>query len=161
MLRRNRPRCRRFEKHTNLGQLCESAGQAIDRFSFCAVSALMLRSGGIVKRLLGIAAMVLVALVVLVLAKEPTKSKDVNLSTSKVLHTPSLGRIGPVNSFPVTIALSSDGRYAALLNFGYGTQKSQAHQSIAVLDLKSDQITDFPDDRLAESAKQTYFIGLA
>ena len=121
----------------------------------------MLRSGGIVKRSLGIAAIVLVALVVLLLAKEPTKSKDVNLATSKVLHTPSLGRLGPVNSFPVTIAVSPDGRYAALLNFGYGTQKSQAHQSIAVLDLKTNQVSDFPDDRLAESAKQTYFIGLA
>ena len=112
------------------------------------------------KRSLGIFAIVFIALVAFVQAEERSKS-DVNLPTSKVLRRPSLGRLGPVNSFPVTIALTPDSRYAALLNFGYGTQKSQAHQSIAVLDLKTNQITDFPDDRLAESAKQTYFIGLA
>ena len=113
------------------------------------------------KRSLGIFAVVLIAAVVLVFAKEPSKTNQVNLPTTKVLRTPSLGRLGPVNSFPVTIVLSPDARYAALLNFGYGTQKSQAHQSIAILDLKTNQIADFPDDRLAESAKQTYFIGLA
>jgi YVTN family beta-propeller protein len=114
-----------------------------------------------VKRSLGIFAIVFVTLAAPSLAKEPSTLDDVNLPTSKVLHKPSLGRLGPVNSFPVTIAVSPDGRYAALLNFGYGTQKSLAHQSIAILDLKSHQIADFPDDRLAENARQTYFIGLA
>ena len=113
------------------------------------------------KRSLGIFVIVCVLLAGLLLAKEPSKSENVTLPPSKVLRKPSLGRLGAVNSFPVTIAVSPDGRYAALLNFGYGTQKSQAHQSIAVLDLKTNQVTDFPDDRLAESAKQTYFIGMA
>jgi len=114
-----------------------------------------------VKRTLGILASVLIAMVTLLLAKQPAKTDQVGLPTTKILRKPSPGRLGPVNSFPVTIALSPDGRFAALLSFGYGTQKSQAHQSIAVLDLRNNQITDFPDERLAESAKQTYFLGLA
>ncbi|HZQ67661.1 MAG TPA: phosphoesterase [Terriglobales bacterium] len=113
------------------------------------------------KRTLGILASVLIAMVTLLLAKQPAKTDQVGLPTTKILRKPSPGRLGPVNSFPVTIALSPDGRFAALLSFGYGTQKSQAHQSIAVLDLRNNQITDFPDERLAESAKQTYFLGLA
>ncbi len=94
-------------------------------------------------------------------AQNPQKVRTVDLPTSKTLSTPSPGRLGPVNSFPVTIALSPDGKYAALLNFGYGTQDAMAHQSIAVLNLSTNQLTDFPDERLAESAHQSYFLGLA
>jgi DNA-binding beta-propeller fold protein YncE len=65
-----------------------------------------------------------------------------------------------LNSFPATIALSPDSHYAALLNDGYGTQATQAHQSISILDLTTNQLADFPDDRLPESAHQSYFIGL-
>ena len=75
--------------------------------------------------------------------------------------TPSPGRIGPTNSFPVSIAVSPNGKYAALLNFGYGTQEALAHQSISVLNLASNGLTDFPEERLAESARQSYFVGLA
>ena len=60
------------------------------------------------------------------------------LPTSKRLTTPVPGRIGSTNSFPATIAISPDGRYAALLNDGYGTQETMAMQSIAVLDLKDE-----------------------
>ncbi len=91
-------------------------------------------------------------------AKQP---REIQLPTSKILSVPSPGRLGPVNSFPVTIAVSPDGRYAALLNFGYGTQDAQAHQSITVLDLANNQLSDFPEERLAESAHQSYFLGLA
>ncbi len=72
------------------------------------------------------------------------------LPTSKMLTVPSPGRIGSTNSFPATMVLSPDGRYAALLNDGYGTQETLAHQSIAVLDLKSNQIADYPDARLSD-----------
>ena len=94
-------------------------------------------------------------------AQDPTAPRQVPLPTSKVLNTPSPGRIGSTNSFPATIAVSPDGQYAALLNHGYGTQQSQAQQSIAILNLRSNQLTDFPDARLAESAHQSYFLGLA
>ena len=59
------------------------------------------------------------------------------------------------------MVLSPDGRYAALLNDGYGTQEMMAHQSIAVLDLKTNQITEYPEARLSDVAHQSYFIGLA
>jgi DNA-binding beta-propeller fold protein YncE len=78
-----------------------------------------------------------------------------------MLTAPSPGRLGGTNSFPATMVLSPDGRYAALLNDGYGTQETLAHQSIAVLDLKTNQITDYPDARFGDDAHQSYFIGLA
>jgi DNA-binding beta-propeller fold protein YncE len=86
---------------------------------------------------------------------------QIHLPTTKLLTTPVPGRIGAVNSFPAAIALSPDGRYAALLNGGYGTQKTQEQQSISVLDLKSDELRDFPDSRFSGDAHQTYFLGLA
>lgn len=85
---------------------------------------------------------------------------SVPLPTSKMLTTPTPGRIGDTNSFPATIAISPDGRYAALLNDGYGTQETLATQSIAVLDLKTNRISDYPDKRFGEDAHQSYFLGL-
>ena len=58
------------------------------------------------------------------------------------------------------MVVSPDGRYAALLNDGYGTQETLAHQSISVVDLKTNQITEFPDARLSDESHQSYFIGL-
>ena len=96
------------------------------------------------------------------LAQEPSGEHQViTLPTSKMLTVPSPGRIGSTNSFPATMVLSPDGRYAALLNDGYGTQETMAHQSIAVLDLKTNQIADYPDARLSDESHQSYFIGLA
>ncbi len=85
---------------------------------------------------------------------------SVNLPTSKVLNLPSPGYLGQLNGFTPTIALSPDRRYAAFLNDGYGTQAAQARQSIAIVDLQNNQLANFPDDRLGEEAKQSYFIGL-
>jgi DNA-binding beta-propeller fold protein YncE len=82
------------------------------------------------------------------------------LPTSKMLTVPSPGRIGSTNSFPATMVLSPDGRYAALLNDGYGTQEMLAHQSISVLDLKTNQIVEYPDARLSDESHQSYFLGL-
>jgi DNA-binding beta-propeller fold protein YncE len=94
-------------------------------------------------------------------AQDPGAPRQIPLPTSKRLNLPLPGRIGATNSFPVAIALSPDRRYAALLNNGYGTPKSQAQQSIAIVDLRSNDLRDFPDSRLAEGAPQTYFLGLA
>ena len=88
------------------------------------------------------------------------EASSINLPTSKILTTPAPGRIGSTNSFPATIAISPDGRYAALLNDGYGTQETLATQSIAILDLKTNQLADFPDKRFGDDAHQSYFIGL-
>jgi DNA-binding beta-propeller fold protein YncE len=91
-------------------------------------------------------------------------SRVIHLPTSKNLTLPVPGFIARTNSYPATIALSPDGRYAALLNQGYGTVESGARQSIAILDLSTNQLHDFPDDRLVAdttSTRQSYFIGLA
>ena len=58
-------------------------------------------------------------------AQDSDKLRQIPLPSSKVLNTPSPGRIGAVNSFPAKIALSPDGHYAALLNNGYGTQATR------------------------------------
>ncbi len=97
----------------------------------------------------------------LVCAQEPRSDhKLIPLPTSKMLSVPSPGRIGDTNGFPATIALSPDGRYAAMLNDGYGTQEDLAHQSIAVLDLSNNHLYDYPDSRLSDDAHQSYFLGL-
>jgi DNA-binding beta-propeller fold protein YncE len=91
------------------------------------------------------------------------QSHRINLPTSKSLTLPVPGYIGRTNSFPATIAVSPDERYAALLNQGYGTEQSGGRQSIAILDLSNNQLRDFPDDRLMADSKsfpQSYFIGL-
>jgi DNA-binding beta-propeller fold protein YncE len=111
------------------------------------------------KPLLSCCAAVLVTALVIAYGQNQAR-RQINLPTSKILNTPAPGRIGSVNSFPATIALSPDGRYAALLNDGYGTQETLAHQSIAVLDLTTNRVTEFPDSRLGEDAAQSYFLGL-
>lgn len=94
-------------------------------------------------------------------SSQNTQPHGLSLPTSKILIVPGQGRIGMLNSFPATIAISPDGRYAALLNDGYGTGKSQGQQSLAVLDLQSDKLADFPDKRFPKEARQSLFLGLA
>ncbi len=65
------------------------------------------------------------------------------------------------NNFPTATALSPDGRYAVLLHSGYGAYTSGQKQSLSVLNLPTNELRDFPDDRLGGDAKQTYFHGLA
>jgi DNA-binding beta-propeller fold protein YncE len=93
-------------------------------------------------------------------AQERPAASSISLPTSKSLTTPTPGRIGSTNSFPATITITPDGRYAALLNNGYGTQETLAMQSIAVLDLATNQLSDYPDNRFGEEAHQSYFLGL-
>jgi DNA-binding beta-propeller fold protein YncE len=100
----------------------------------------------------------------LVVANGNKPPDQVLLPTGRTLALPVPGLVAHTNSYPATIALSPDGRYAALLNQGYGTEDSGVRQSIAILDLASNQLRDFPDDRLRGDEKttsQTYFIGLA
>jgi DNA-binding beta-propeller fold protein YncE len=85
---------------------------------------------------------------------------SIPLPTSKTLTIPTPGLLASTNSFPATIAISPDGRYAALLNDGYGTQEAMAAQSIAVLDLKTNQLADYPDKRFGQDVHQSYFLGL-
>jgi DNA-binding beta-propeller fold protein YncE len=101
--------------------------------------------------------------VVFVIAAPNENARKISLPTSKTLTVPVPGFIARTNSYPTTIGLSPDGRYAAFLNQGYGTQESGVRQSIAILDLSNNQLRDLPDDRLRgdeKSTRQSYFIGL-
>ena len=103
----------------------------------------------------------LLLLVQTVIAQTPPADRPpIMLPTTKMLEVPSPGRIGSTSSFPTTMVVSPDGRYAALLNDGYGTQETLAHQSISVLDLKTNQIVEYPEARLSDESHQSYFIGL-
>ncbi len=98
---------------------------------------------------------------VFVVARAANNRRVLQLPTSKNLTLPVPGYIARTNGFPATIAISPDNHFAALLNQGYGTQETVGHQSIAILDLGTNQLHDFPDDRLGNDARQSYFIGLA
>src|SRR5271165_1700557 len=113
-----------------------------------------------ISRIVFLAALLSFCMAVAVAQEPKPESSSIPLPTSKTLTIPSPGRIASTNSFPATIALSPDGRYAAMLNDGYGTQETMAMQSIGVLDLKTNQLSDYPDKRFAEEAHQSYFLGL-
>jgi DNA-binding beta-propeller fold protein YncE len=109
-------------------------------------------------------AVIAVLCLVFAVAHGNESSRRVNLPTGITIALPVPGFVGRTNSYPATIALSPDGRYAAVLNQGYGTEQSGIRQSIAILDLSNNQLRDFPDDRLRgddKSTQQSYFIGLA
>ncbi len=90
----------------------------------------------------------------------PAGRQPILLPSSKLLlETP--GAPQTTNSFPVTIALSPNGRFLALLNNGRGTAESGFQQSIALFDLQTHQLIDNPDPRFKVHARQTYFLGLA
>jgi DNA-binding beta-propeller fold protein YncE len=82
------------------------------------------------------------------------------LPSSKLLLKSVPGQPQRANSFPVSMALSPDGRYLAILNDGYGTAESGFQQSIAVIDVKTNRMVDYPDVRLGRRGRQTYFLGL-
>src|SRR5438874_974516 len=114
------------------------------------------------KPLLGLILILLtVGLALQILRGFADKSGRIALPSSKLLLEPVPGDPQTTNSFPTSMALSPDGKYLALLNNGYGTFESDYKQSIAIVDIASNKLTDFPDARLERHAHQTYFYGLA
>ena len=98
----------------------------------------------------------------LVLGSEIMLAQTVNLPTSKELIGEIPGHPQRLNSLPMSMAVSPDGRYVVTVNAGYGTYESQYEQSLAVLDTQTGMLVDFPDTRtLAQVAKQTLYSGLA
>jgi DNA-binding beta-propeller fold protein YncE len=93
------------------------------------------------------------------LSQQKIKPTGTVLPTGKTLPEVD-GRVGKLNSFPATIALTPDRRYAAMLHAGYGTQQTRGCQSVSVFDFSTGKVADFPDDRLCEDAHQSYFMGL-
>jgi DNA-binding beta-propeller fold protein YncE len=85
----------------------------------------------------------------------------VNLPTSKQLLGMVPGDPRRVNSLPMSLALSPDGRWVVSLNAGYGTFESGYAQSLAVMDTQTGGVRDFPDARVGAEARQTLFSGLA
>jgi hypothetical protein len=73
----------------------------------------------------------------------------VDLPTSKQLLLPVPGDPRRVNSLPMSLAVSPDGRWVVSLNAGYGTSESGYAQSLAVMDAQSGEVLDFPDARVA------------
>ncbi|MDP8983911.1 MAG: beta-propeller fold lactonase family protein [Pseudomonadota bacterium] len=87
--------------------------------------------------------------------------RAVNLATGKQLLQPVPGSPVRLNSLPMGVAASPDGRYLAILNAGYGTYESGYAQSIALLDTQSGMVTDFPELRAQLQASQTFYEGIA
>jgi DNA-binding beta-propeller fold protein YncE len=83
-----------------------------------------------------------------------------NLPTGKQLREPVPGEPVRLNSLPMNVAASPDGRYLAILNAGYGTHESQYAQSIALLDTHTGQLSDFPEPRTRRQAPQTFYQGI-
>jgi len=88
-------------------------------------------------------------------------AQTVDLPTSKQLIGEIPGHPQPLNSLPMSIAVSPGGRYVVTVNAGYGTAESKYEQSLAVLDTTTGTVQDFPDDRTPGGAKQTLYSGLA
>jgi len=90
------------------------------------------------------------------------KAQTVDLPTSKQLIGEIPGHPQRLNSLPMSMAISPDGRYVVTVNAGFGTFESQYEQSLAVLDTETGTLADFPDARTLEgAAKQTLYSGLA
>ncbi len=100
-------------------------------------------------------------LVITVATAPQEKKKTIPLPSSKVLLAPVPGEPQRVGSFVSSVAFSPDGRYLAVLENGYGTAETGLRQGIAILDLATNRVTEFPDHRLGKNARQTYFLGLA
>src|SRR6266700_6566194 len=79
--------------------------------------------------------------VLALLGKAPKSNDETLLASGRhlALHLP--GDPQKTNGLPTVIALHPSGHYAALLNNGYGTLESGLRQSIAILDLATNQLT--------------------
>ena len=85
----------------------------------------------------------------------------INLPNGKQIVAPVPGSPQRLNSMPMSMAVSPDGRYVVTVNAGYGTYESGYMQSLAVMDTQTGTIADFPDDRTLVDAHQTLYSGLA
>jgi DNA-binding beta-propeller fold protein YncE len=102
-----------------------------------------------------------VALVMMLAGSTGAKGQAINLPSSKEISQPVPGSPQRLNSLPISMAVSPDGRYVVTVNAGYGTFESGYMQSLAVMDTKTGTIADFPDDRTLVGARQTLYSGLA
>jgi len=69
-----------------------------------------------------------------------------------------------INNLATAAAVSPDGRFVVFLHSGFGAYNDNhkhSYQSLSVLKVETDVLTDAPDERLDHEAHQTYFLGLA
>jgi DNA-binding beta-propeller fold protein YncE len=89
------------------------------------------------------------------------EGQAIDLPTGKQIVRPVPGSPQRLNSLPMSMAVSPDGRYVVTVNAGFGTFESGYMESLAVMDTQTGAVTDFPDDRTLPNAKQTLYSGLA
>ena len=85
----------------------------------------------------------------------------IDLPSSKQITGVVPGDPQRLNSLPVAMAVSPDGRYVVTVNGGYGSYESRYMQSLAVLDTKTGKVEDFPDERTLGKSDVVLFSGLA
>ena len=110
---------------------------------------------------MSIAAYKTASLATLLISAGILAAQTIDLPSSKQLMEPVPGHPQRLNSLPVSMAVSPDGRYLVTVNAGYGTFESKYEQSLAVLDARTGALVDFPDDRTSTRATQTLYSGLA
>ncbi len=96
------------------------------------------------------------------IASAAAQQAPLDLPTSKRLSA-APGAPQRLNSLPMSMVLSPDGRYVVSVNAGYGTFESGYMQSLAVLDTTTGTLTDFPEPKTGtgRDSKQTLYSGLA
>ena len=85
----------------------------------------------------------------------------IDLPTSKQILGVVPGGPERLGSLPVSIAVSPDGRWVVTTNAGYGSFESGYMQSLAVLNVATGELKDYPDARTLGAEKQVLFSGLA
>ena len=85
----------------------------------------------------------------------------IDLPSSKQIHGLVPGGPQRLNSLPVSLAVSPDGRWVVSVNGGYGSYESRYMQSLAVLDTRTGRVMDYPDARTLVGSAQVLFSGLA
>jgi len=88
-------------------------------------------------------------------------AQTIDLPSGKQLIGDAPGNPQKINSLPMSMAISPDGRYVVTVNAGYGTYESLYQQSLTVLDTQTGTLADFPDARTSVREKQTLYSGLA
>src|SRR6266571_5131084 len=89
---------------------------------------------------------------ILVLGSGLTSAQTIDLPTSKQLIEEVPGHPQKLNSLPMSMAVSPDGRYVVTVNAGLGTFESNYEQSLAVLDTQTGGVMDFPEASTRERA---------
>jgi DNA-binding beta-propeller fold protein YncE len=99
--------------------------------------------------------------VIFLLGSAKAYTQAIDLPTGKQIVRPVPGNPQRLNSLPMSMAASPDGKYVVTVNAGYGTWESGYAQSLAVTETSTGKVTDFPDERMSLTAKQTMYSGLA